>query len=51
MAEDCDPIAADYPTVALDHLYVDAAAMHIITNPTRFDVILTENLVRRYFVG
>jgi 3-isopropylmalate dehydrogenase len=37
-------VAADYPTVALDHLYVDAAAMHIITNPRRFDVILTENL-------
>lgn len=37
-------VAADYPNVALDHLYVDAAAMHIITNPTRFDVILTENL-------
>ena len=37
-------IAADYPAVALDHLYVDAAAMHIITNPRRFDVILTENL-------
>ncbi|HSQ24711.1 MAG TPA: 3-isopropylmalate dehydrogenase [Pyrinomonadaceae bacterium] len=37
-------VAADYPAVALDHLYVDAAAMHIITNPKRFDVILTENL-------
>jgi 3-isopropylmalate dehydrogenase len=37
-------IAADYPGVELDHLYVDAAAMHIITNPRRFDVILTENL-------
>jgi 3-isopropylmalate dehydrogenase len=37
-------VAADYPAVALDHLYVDAAAMHIITNPRRFDVILTENL-------
>src|SRR5437867_5512266 len=37
-------IAADYPEVELDHLYVDAAAMHIITNPRRFDVILTENL-------
>ena len=37
-------IAADYPEVTLDHLYVDAAAMHIITNPKRFDVILTENL-------
>ena len=37
-------LAADYPDVVLDHLYVDAAAMHIITNPRRFDVILTENL-------
>lgn len=37
-------VAADYPQVELDHLYVDAAAMHIITNPRRFDVILTENL-------
>ena len=37
-------VAMEYPEVALDHLYVDAAAMHIITNPKRFDVILTENL-------
>ena len=37
-------IAADYPEIELDHLYVDAAAMHIIMQPTRFDVILTENL-------
>ena len=37
-------VADEYPLVALDHLYVDAAAMHIITNPKRFDVILTENL-------
>jgi 3-isopropylmalate dehydrogenase len=37
-------IASDYPDVTVDHLYVDAAAMHIITNPRRFDVILTENL-------
>src|SRR5207245_608207 len=37
-------IADDYPGVKVDHLYVDAAAMHIITNPRRFDVILTENL-------
>lgn len=37
-------IAADYPDVALDHLYVDAAAMELIKNPIRFDVILTENL-------
>lgn len=37
-------IARDYPQVELDHLYVDAAAMHLITNPRRFDVLLTENL-------
>jgi 3-isopropylmalate dehydrogenase len=37
-------IALDYPQVELDHLYVDAAAMHLMTTPTRFDVILTENL-------
>ncbi|MEP6817984.1 MAG: 3-isopropylmalate dehydrogenase [bacterium] len=37
-------VALDYPEVALDHLYVDACAMHLITNPRRFDVLLTENL-------
>ena len=37
-------VAQDYPEVTLDHLYVDACAMHLITNPKRFDVILTENL-------
>jgi 3-isopropylmalate dehydrogenase len=37
-------VALDYPQVGLDHLYVDAAAMHIITKPRTFDVILTENL-------
>ena len=37
-------ISKQYPDVALDHLYVDAAAMALITRPTRFDVIVTENL-------
>ena len=37
-------VARDYPRVTLEHLYVDACAMHLVTNPTRFDVILTENL-------
>jgi 3-isopropylmalate dehydrogenase len=37
-------VAADYSDVELDHLYVDACAMHLITNPRRFDVLLTENL-------
>ncbi|HET9526481.1 MAG TPA: 3-isopropylmalate dehydrogenase [Pyrinomonadaceae bacterium] len=37
-------IAGDYPDVTLNHLYVDACAMHLITNPRLFDVVLTENL-------
>jgi 3-isopropylmalate dehydrogenase len=37
-------VAQEYPDVALEHLYVDACAMHLIMNPRRFDVMLTENL-------
>ena len=37
-------IGGDYPDVTLDHLYVDACALHLITTPRRFDVLLTENL-------
>jgi 3-isopropylmalate dehydrogenase len=37
-------VAGEYPNVALDHVLVDAAAMFLIRNPRRFDVILTENL-------
>lgn len=37
-------MSADYPEVEVDYLYVDAASMKIITNPSRFDVIVTENL-------
>jgi 3-isopropylmalate dehydrogenase len=37
-------IGRDYPDITLDHLYVDACAMHLITSPRRFDVLLTENL-------
>jgi 3-isopropylmalate dehydrogenase len=37
-------IAKEYPEVRLEHMYVDACAMHLITNPARFDVVLTENL-------
>lgn len=42
--ETVNRVAAEFPTVELDHLFVDACAMHLVTNPTRFDVILTENL-------
>lgn len=37
-------IAKDYPTVELDFLFVDNAAMQMILNPKQFDVILTENM-------
>src|SRR5215212_9961172 len=37
-------VAREYPSVRLEHVYVDACAMHLVTNPRRFDVILTENL-------
>ena len=37
-------VAADYPQVTLDHVLVDACAMYLISNPRRFDVIVTENL-------
>jgi 3-isopropylmalate dehydrogenase len=37
-------VAEEYPDVLIEHLYVDACAMHLITNPRRFDVVLTENL-------
>ena len=37
-------IAPDYPDVALDHLLVDNAAMQLVSRPSDFDVIVTENL-------
>ncbi|MEJ7847286.1 MAG: 3-isopropylmalate dehydrogenase [Pyrinomonadaceae bacterium] len=37
-------IAKKFPSVELEHLLVDSCAMHLVTNPSRFDVILTENL-------
>lgn len=39
-----DEIARDYPEVAVNHLYVDNAAMQLVRNPRQFDVILTENM-------
>ncbi|MEP6743676.1 MAG: 3-isopropylmalate dehydrogenase [bacterium] len=39
-----DRVGRDYPAVTLEHLYVDACAMHLITKPRSFDVLLTENL-------
>jgi 3-isopropylmalate dehydrogenase len=35
---------AEFPDVALEHALVDSFAMHLITTPARFDVVVTENL-------
>jgi 3-isopropylmalate dehydrogenase len=37
-------VAPDYPDVELDHLLVDNAAMQLVSRPSDFDVIVTENL-------
>ena len=37
-------VAADYPDVALSHMYVDNAAMQLVRDPKQFDVIVTGNL-------
>jgi len=37
-------VARDYPDVTVEHQLVDSAAMLLITKPTHFDVIITENL-------
>ena len=37
-------VAKEYPGVTTDYLHADAAAMFLITNPERFDVIVTDNL-------
>ncbi len=37
-------IAAEFPEVALEHALVDSFAMSVITRPTDYDVVLTENL-------
>lgn len=41
VAED---VAKEYPDVILEHALVDSLAMKMITNPSDFDVIVTENL-------
>lgn len=37
-------VGAQYPDVALDHMYVDNAAMQLVRAPKKFDVIVTGNL-------
>uniref|UniRef100_UPI00260D13B7 3-isopropylmalate dehydrogenase n=1 Tax=Microbacterium sp. TaxID=51671 RepID=UPI00260D13B7 len=37
-------VAAEHPDVVVDYLHVDAATIFLVTNPSRFDVIVTDNL-------
>jgi 3-isopropylmalate dehydrogenase len=37
-------IAAGYPDVKVEYMFVDNAAMQIILNPKQFDIVLTENM-------
>jgi 3-isopropylmalate dehydrogenase len=39
-----DRVAGEYPDVSVDYQHVDAAAMYFITDPERFDVVVTDNL-------
>ena len=42
--ETVERVAGGYPEVELEHMLVDNAAMQLVSDPARFDVILTENL-------
>ncbi|MFE3144226.1 3-isopropylmalate dehydrogenase [Streptomyces scopuliridis] len=39
-----DRVGQEYPDVATDYLHVDAATIFFVTQPDRFDVIVTDNL-------
>lgn len=36
--------AKEYPDISLNHMYVDAASMHLLRKPADFDVLITENM-------
>ncbi|MCK2200582.1 3-isopropylmalate dehydrogenase [Corynebacterium callunae] len=37
-------VAKEYPEVAVDYNHIDAATIYLVTDPSRFDVIVTDNL-------
>jgi 3-isopropylmalate dehydrogenase len=37
-------VATEFPEVTVDYVHVDAAMIYLVTDPTRFDVIVTDNL-------
>jgi isocitrate dehydrogenase (NAD+) len=42
--ESCRRVAKDYPDITYDEKIVDAACMHLVMNPSQFDVMLLPNL-------
>jgi len=34
----------EFPNLSLDHMYIDAATMHLITRPSTFDVLVMDNM-------
>jgi 3-isopropylmalate dehydrogenase len=42
--EIANELASEYPDVQLEHMLVDNCAVHLMTQPAQFDVIVTENL-------
>ncbi|MGI4894170.1 MAG: 3-isopropylmalate dehydrogenase [Janthinobacterium lividum] len=39
-----EAVGAEFPDVVVDYLHVDAATIFLVTDPSRFDVIVTDNL-------
>ena len=39
-----DEVALEYPDVAIDYVHVDAACIYLLDQPSRFDVIVTDNM-------
>ena len=39
-----DAVAAEFPDVTVDYCHVDAASMFFVSDPGRFDVVVTDNL-------
>lgn len=39
-----EAVAKEFPQVSVDYLHVDAAMIFLVTDPARFDVIVTDNL-------
>lgn len=39
-----DSMKLEFPDIAVDYMHIDAATIHMVQNPSQFDVIVTDNL-------